>query len=267
VNNMHGFDLAFFDELEKIADVKSFLAKNLWHSGMGRTMAGAALGAGAGALTAPPELRQQRAIQGAMIGGAGGLMAPLATKAGRTAAAERAKNFGAAQLHGLTGMGKAPVHKVDGVVQNIPEHLTNIPGMAMGLATSPMQTLADSWKHTPGLMKAVTGLSAIPEAKHIFDKNSEEGLGEKILGAAGRTGGMVLTSSLPMLPMLAAGTAIGSASAAAGRGVDRLFGRKKPKITEETTQAPPPIPRAIQLGTQVLRDVNYPRLAPAGTAQ
>lgn len=107
---MYGFS----DELKKTAGLATLrdVGKRAAEFGKkhlaGRYGRQVALGAGAGAVTgalAGDENWQQRALQGAALGGAAAGGRILATKAGRKALSEGAKRFGERQLYTLTGKG------------------------------------------------------------------------------------------------------------------------------------------------------------------
>lgn len=219
---------AFVDELEKDAAVPGLLQK-LWSSGAGRTLAGGAIGAGAGALS-NPEDRAGGALRGGLIGGAAGFASPLLTSAGRKKAWEGTKYLGAKTKHELTGMGRAPI-KPGMKAKDVQElrrmerlGLTSVPGALRGMVTRPLQTMKGAWQHAGGLGKAMALADIGMGIPHVLDPNTQAGTGEKVLGTLGRSSGYLLGGRMGLLGSSALGGGLGYLGSRAGR----LFGGGKP---------------------------------------
>jgi hypothetical protein len=226
---------AFVDELEKDAAVPGLLQK-LWSSGAGRTLAGGAIGAGAGALS-NPEDRMGGALRGGLIGGAAGYASPLLTRTGRQKAWEGTKYLGAKTKHELTGMGHAPIKpgmKAKDVrdlrkVERL--GLTSVPGVVKGMITQPLQTMKGAWQHAGGLGKAMALADVAMGVPHVLDPNTQAGTGEKVLGTLGRSSGYLLGGRMGILGSSVLGGGLGYMGSRAGR----LFGGGKPAAEAPST--------------------------------
>lgn len=230
---------AFADELEKDAAAPQLLqqikqrigsvpqlAQKVWGHGAGRALTGAAVGAGAGAITAPPEERSRRMLLGGLLGAGAGYASPLLTAAGRAKAKEHAGYLGAKAKHEITGRGAAPV-KPGASGKELAElrraeasGLTSIPGVVKGMATHPLQTLKQSWKQTDNLGKVLAVGDVGLSVPHVMDQTTEAGTGEKVLGTTGRAAGYLLGGKMGLLGSTALGTGMGYLGGHAGR----LFG-------------------------------------------
>lgn len=225
--------IAFVDELEKDAAAPQLL-RRLWQSGLGRAGAGAAVGAGTGALL-NPEDRARGALMGAGIGAGAGYGAVLATKAGRQKAKEGLKRFFKAQYHGVTGRGKMP--RAPGLKgKELAEAqaaekagLTSIPGMVKGLVTKPRATLGEAWRQSGKMGKAMGALDVATGVPRIFDPTTQEGTGEKALGTLGSAGGYFLGGRMPFLGSMLFAAGTGALGKRLGRGIDVVTGHKKPQ--------------------------------------
>lgn len=233
---------AFAEELEKDAVAPALLQK-LWRSGAGRVVAGAGAGAGVGALT-DPENRARGALAGGLLGGIGGYASPLLTRAGRRAALDKTKHLASKTKYEATGRGKLPVpsNATAGEIASLRKAdqagLTSVPGIAKGMVTKPLSTMRSAWDQsgTMGKVFAVgdVGLSA----PHILDKNTQQGTGEKVLGALGTSGGYLLGGRMGMLGSMAMGSGLGYA----GGKVGKLFGGGKSKDGKSGGKKPAPLP-------------------------
>lgn len=231
--------LGFIEELEKDAQTPQILSR-IWKSGLGRAGAGAALGAGAGAIMSPED-RTRGALLGAGLGAGAGYGAILGTKAGRQQAKESLKRFFKSQYHGLTGRGEMPISpkasakEIERLRSAEQAGITNVPGLLKGLAKDPKGTLKKSWGHTGTLGKAMAPLDLAMAAPNVLDPSTKEGYGEKTLGTLGSAGGYLLGSRLPFLggTLLSSGT--GYIGKKLGRGVDVLS-----NIKNRAAEAVPP---------------------------
>lgn len=212
---------SFAKTLEKNAAVPQLLQK-VWRSGAGRTLAGSAVGAGVGAAT-DSENRVRGALSGGLLGGIGGYASPLLTSAGRRRALDQTKYLGRKAKYEATGRGVAPtpsgISQKDLIKMRQAEKagLLSIPSAAKNLATRPVGTVRDAWKHsgTGGKLFAVGDVAM--GAPRVFDKNTAEGAGEKALGTLGSATGYLVGGRMGMLGSMAMGTGLGYLGGKAGK--------------------------------------------------
>ena len=235
---------SFSSELEKNAALPQLLQKirehvphaigKIWGSGAGRALAGGAVGAAGGALTAPPEERGTRAILGGLLGAGAGYASPLLTRAGRARAAEHAKYLGRKAKHEITGRGAAPVQS-----GSSPEALaelrkaeaaglTSIPGVAKAMYRRPLGTMREAWRQSGRLGKAMTLADVAMSVPHIRDPNTEAGTGEKVLGTLGRTSGYLLGGRMGLL----GGSILGGGLGYVGGKAGKIFGGGTPRLPQ-----------------------------------
>lgn len=111
--------------------------------------------------------------------------------------------------------------------------LTNIPGYVRSLRDKPLETLrtgmSEQWHSGGAGAKALSiGLPALGAANAIRAPESTTGAGkgERVGRELAQTAGGVLTAPLPFVPGQLVSAALGRAGGLAGRGVDRLRGRR-----------------------------------------
>jgi hypothetical protein len=224
-------------------------------------MAGtSALGAGAGYVSGDtPEEKKRRAIGGAVIGGAAGLIpGQFLSRAGR----QQAERFGQRQVYSLTGIapkgsrtGYATADKLNpntgdavkdrlttartlgysdspDMEKAIQKGIHTVPGFLKGVVTQPVDTL----RHGAvafGKPGAVLGLGAMGLGVPGAIKNtSESGRAENIGRLAGETVGYIGGMPVPIVGNMALGAGLGQVGGAAGRAFGRLtgIGDKRPAL-------------------------------------
>ena len=246
---------AFSQELSKIAVAPAILSK-LWRSGLGRAGAGAAVGAGTGAL-ADPENRMRGALLGGAGGAALGYASPLVTSAGRKRALEATKNFGKAQWHGVTGRGRMPIPKGAATKERAAmakahkTGITSVPGMVKGLfGKDRKEVLREAWRQSGRAGKLMGAADVAMTIPHVMDPNTRAGAGEKTLEGIGSAGGYLMSSRMPLLgsALFAAGT--GTVGKYLGRGVDKIRGYKPPKKAKDQDRLPGLGPKAQYLAKE-----------------
>jgi len=218
---------------------------------MGGRLAGSALGAGAGAGVGyatgdTPEERKRRAIGGAVLGGAAGLVpGQFMSRAGR----QQAEKTLHRQIYGITG--KVPMkvrtgYASQGAVEGqfgrlhqaqalgydvgpnmqaaISRNIHNIPGFMKGLATKPIDTLRHGTMGfgTGGALLA-GGITAyqLPEA---LQRTTESGRAENLGRLAGETIGYFGAAPVPIVGNAVLGTALGEAGGMIGKRFGEITG-------------------------------------------
>lgn len=111
--------------------------------------------------------------------------------------------------------------------------LTSVPGYLKSLRQKPLETLrtgmAEQWHSGGAGAKALTiGLPALGAVSALRSPESATGAGkgERVGRELGTVAGGVLTAPLPFVPGQVVSTALGRAGGLAGRGIDRLRGRR-----------------------------------------
>jgi len=226
--------VAFVDELGKTAAVPGIL-KSLWGSGIGRSAAGAALGAGTGALAAGPDDRLRGALLGGAAGGALGFASPLVTSAGRQKAKDWISRTGKNQWHSATGRGRMQVapgtSAADLASLRKAEEagLTSLPGTVKGLlGKNRGKVLGEAWRQSGNMGKVMAAGDIAMSAPRILDKNTSEGTGEKALSTLGSSGAYFLGGKMPMVGNMLMAAGAGTVGKYLGRGIDRITGHKAP---------------------------------------
>jgi hypothetical protein len=120
--------------------------------------------------------------------------------------------------------------------------LTSVPGYLKSMKNNALETLGTSAEEQIRTQPLVTGMAAgIPLAAGVLAKPEEgKGRGEAVGGAVGGAIGGVAGGMLPLGGQLATGAAASQIGSWAGRGVDRLHGRRlhnAPTPTMEPTDA------------------------------
>lgn len=225
--------VSFKQEVDKLAGVGSFL------SGFGgRALVGAGAGAALGAGTAAEGERFRGGFRGALLGGAAGLGSKLVTRAGRQEAKEGLRTFGNAQRYALTGGGPGkvlPQGASPALRESFEKGYENLPGLAKGLATKPLDVVRSGWKKQDTLGKVFTGLSAYDAAKQVATSSEPGGPGraERTLGSLGASAGYLVGPG-GFLPGMAAGTIGGFLGKKSGKLMDRMAGRKQVPVEQES---------------------------------
>jgi hypothetical protein len=235
---------AFSDELSKSAAAPELL-RRIWNSSLGRSLAGGAAGAGAGALTSPEDPRGG-ALRGALLGGLGGFSAPIVTRAGRQKAREAVGRFGKAQWHGLTGRGSVPVKpgmkpkEVAELARAEKAGLTSVPGLVKGLVGKDRKkVLQEAWKQSGKMGKLMGAADIAMTIPTVRDPNVEGGEAEKALRGLGSAGGYFLGSRMPLVGSMLFASGTGALGKYLGRGVDKLRGYSPPPQTAPRGQVVP----------------------------
>ena len=254
---------AFHDEMRKLA-VAGALSR-LWGSHLARTGAGAAVGAGTGAL-ADSDNRVRGAFLGGLAGAGLGAAAPLATRAGRAGAWGATKKWGKHQRYSITGKGtdqrklalqeavrkagdpkalKGAKKELDRYNIAAREGLTSVPGIYRAVKANPLKAVKAGWQSEslPGkaMMVGFTGL----EGANVADSSTPEGTAEKAMGMAVGTPAWLLGSRLGFVPGMLGMMGSYAAGGALGKQIDKLRGHKPP-VRPQNTQAPPPQPPQAQ---------------------
>lgn len=119
--------------------------------------------------------------------------------------------------------------------------LMTVPGVAHGLATSPLKTLKSGWRRSGMLGKGFAGLGAYETGKGLIETPEPGGPGraEKALRGAGSTVGWLVAPG-GMLAGQAVGGGAGMLAGQVGKGVDVLT-RGSPKKAVKSTAGQIPI--------------------------
>jgi hypothetical protein len=227
--------LAFVDELEKQAVAPGLLKRLMWNSGIGRSAAGAAVGAGTGALAAGPDDRLRGALLGGAAGGALGLASPLVTSAGRQKAKEWVSRTGKNQWHSLTGRGRLQVAPgtsaadLSSLRKSEAAGLTSLPGTVKGLLGKDRgKVLGEAWRQSGTMGKVMAAGDIALSAPRILDNSTAEGTGEKALSTLGSSGAYFLGGKMPIVGNMLLAAGAGTAGKYLGRGIDKIVGHKAP---------------------------------------
>ncbi len=128
--------------------------------------------------------------------------------------------------------------------------LTNLPGLARGLAHAPGETVKTMWHAATPMDKALAvGVPTLGIASAAMSKPQEgqpgraERIGSSLSGLSG-----LGQSSMPTAAMMALGQGLGTAGKYTGRGIGRLMGRRQGLPKANTSPGMEPQPGDVSSG-------------------